>query len=519
MRGLLLSVLVMGLMLTAGCGAEPRSFANEISTPVAEHVFTVGYTRIADVYLDPVDMRTLTLDGIRGLSQIDPAIGIDPSNGGIALTVDGRAVWTIDPPAGNDAASWATVTARIVERGQAHSALLRRASAEDVYEAIFDAMLADLDAYSRYAGARRAVNERAQREGYGGVGLVVDRSGDRIVVKEAFRHGPAARAGIRDGDVILAVNGDRSAYMTLEDVQERLRGLPGSVVFVTVGRSDTEMERIIIRRERVIPNTVSITVEDGIGTIRIDRFNAATASNLRAAIDRIHQEMPRPVGFVLDLRGNPGGLLDQAVAVADLFVKQGRIISTQGRHPDSLQRFDATLDDIIDGLPMIVLVDGRTASASEIVAAALQDSGRAVVVGAASYGKGSVQTVTRLPNDGELFLTWSRIYAPSGYTLHRQGVLPTICTSVDDVEALIARLQDGRLSLPSMLASWRAAAPRDADALAHVRETCPWKEHDSDLDLKIARKLLGDSQLYRRALAVTQTVSTQSAAFDIGIQH
>ncbi|HEV7370993.1 S41 family peptidase, partial [Arenibaculum sp.] len=314
----------------------------------------------------------------------------------------------------------------------------------------------------------------------------------------------------RAGDRLLAIDGSAAAGMPLEQARERLRGPAGSIVDVTVGPGEGShrgrVRRISLYRERVIPNTVTTAVEDGVATLKIDRFNAATSVNLREAIAGANLRLgPDARGFILDLRSNPGGLLDQAVAVADIFIPQGSIVTTRGRHPDSVQRFEATGDDAIAGLPLVVLLDGRSASASEIVAAALQDSGRAVVIGASSYGKGSVQTVTRLPNDGELFLTWSRIYAPSGYTLHLQGVTPTVCTSRDEADAaeVIRRLHEGEPALPAMLVTLRNAAPDDEGALSSLRTMCPWKDHAADLDLEVARRLLTEDGLYRRIMRMS----------------
>ena len=174
-------------------------------------------------------------------------------------------------------------------------------------------------------------------------------------------------------------------------------------------------------------------------------------------------------GVILDLRGDPGGVLDQAVAVADLFMDSGRIVSTHGRNPDSHQYFEATPGDIANGLPMAILINGNSASASEIVAAALQDSGRAVLIGTNSYGKGTVQTVPRLPNNGEIALTWARYFAPSGYTLNHIGVLPSICTNNGDQDAteLLSELGEGKLNAgagegPQHHLAGRYGGPRQA---------------------------------------------------------
>ncbi len=201
-------------------------------------------------------------------------------------------------------------------------------------------------------------------------------------------------------------------------------------------------------------------------------------------------------GVVLDLRSNPGGVLDEAVSLADLFLRQGPVVSVLGRHPESRQSFAASGKSTLPDVPMIVLINGGSASASEIVAAALQDAGRAVVIGSSSYGKGSVQTVLRLPNNGELILTWARLIASSGYPLHRHGVIPTICTAdlPDNAVALAIGLQ--RASAASTLP--RAAL--DEEGWAALRRTCPNSRNRPGLDLLLAERLLRDSRLYTAAL-------------------
>ncbi|WP_245613117.1 S41 family peptidase [Skermanella stibiiresistens] len=522
---------LLGILLMAGCTAEPSSLAAQppaahslagpLTSPLAgplaqpsaqigEQVFAVGYGRIAEIYLNPVDMGQLTTDGLRGLAKMDGSLAVERSASIVRVSSNGLPLGEFTAPPANDAGGWASVTAQAIERVRLTSTPLRQASSEEIYQTVFDAIMGDLDAYSRYTSAQRAGGERAQREGYGGVGMGVEFVGGKFVINDLLGHAPATRAGLKASEVITAIDGDATGTMILQDVRDRLRGPSGTLVLVTVeSASGTQSRRVALRRERVIPNTVTSSIDNGVAVISIERFNAATSLNVREAIDVARTQMGRKAeGFVLDLRGNPGGLLDQAVAVADLFIPQGRIITTAGRHPDSIQQFDATLDDQTDGLPLVVLMDGRSASASEIVAAALQDTGRAVVVGASSFGKGSVQTVTRLPNDGELFLTWSRIYAPSGYTLHRQGVTPTICTSKDasDPDAVIGDLRQGHLGMPATLASWRAAAPDDETALHQLRDACPWKTHEADLDLRVAKRLLADQSLYQRALQLSTTL-------------
>lgn len=499
-----IAAALLGAIIALGCWA-PVSAGKAASPALGEQVFRVGYHRITEIYLAPVNLGEIGTDGLNALRRIEPAWSVGRADRRITLSVGDQLAGEFTEPASDDAQGWASLTVRAIEMGRRLSESLRKAELDDIYEAVFRGILADLDNYSRYSRPSRADRERAQREGFGGVGLIIDSIDGRLIVRSVEPKTPADRAGIIAGDVVAAVDGASAADISLTELADRLRGPIGSIVRVSM---DMPRPRtLVMRRDRVIPNTVKLTLDDSVALLKITRFNAATTSNLRDAIRAAERRLgEQPHGYVLDLRGNPGGLLDQAVAVADLFIRSGRIISTAGRHPDSYQRFDATADDLVDGAPVAVLVDGRTASASEIVAAALQDAKRAVVIGASSYGKGSVQTVTRLPNDGELFLTWSRLYAPSGYTLHRQGVLPSICTSKEATDAA-AILQDFRQNhgmLPmSTLTTWRGAAGDDDEALARLRATCPWKAHEPELDIEVAEGVLADRSLYLSALDMT----------------
>jgi carboxyl-terminal processing protease len=213
---------------------------------------------------------------------------------------------------------------------------------------------------------------------------------------------------------------------------------------------------------------------------------------------------PRMKGIILDLRDNPGGLLNQSVAVSNLFLSEGRVVSTHGRHPDSHQYFEASGEDILEGKPIVVLVDGESASAAEIVAAALQDNRRAVVVGSNTYGKGTVQTVLPLPNQGEITLTWARFHAPSGYTLHHLGVLPSICTSsYVSADAVMRDLSARRLP---MVPTHRRnlTKPDDTAGLDALRRTCPSREADNQIDLEIALRLVRTPDVYTAAVHLAE---------------
>jgi carboxyl-terminal processing protease len=249
--------------------------------------------------------------------------------------------------------------------------------------------------------------------------------------------------------------------------------------------------------------------QDGpIAIFHVDGFNVSTAASLRREVMRMRALHAAELkGVVLDLRDNPGGLLDQGAGVAAVFLNHGAITSIHGRNPSATQYFDASESDETRGLPMAVLVNGGSASASEIVAAALQDDRRAVVIGSSSYGKGTVQMVLRLENDGELTLTWARLYAPDGYLLHQHGVVPVFCTShpVDPLAPQMeapARMQaiiDEGLH-PTGIAAQARASLSDADWQA-LRARCPPTNSDNSMDLALAERVLLDPALYAAAIS------------------
>jgi len=211
------------------------------------------------------------------------------------------------------------------------------------------------------------------------------------------------------------------------------------------------------------------------------------------------------------LRGNPGGLLDQAVSLSDVFIQKGPIVATVGRHPASRQLFEASGDSIAPQVPIVVLINGSSASSSEIVAAALQDAGRAVIVGSASYGKGTVQTVLRLPNDGELTLTWAQLVTPGGYFLHEHGVIPTLCTSDlgdDDNSVQIALQRTNAVASPAT----RPRASLDEGAWSQLRRSCPARQGDHEIDIKVAKRLLADPTLFNKAAHVLSAAPKLAAA-------
>jgi carboxyl-terminal processing protease len=396
------------------------------------------------------------------------------------------------------------------------SAPLHEASEEDIYQTMFAAMMKPLDGFSRYSSAAMAADNRASREGFGGIGISIAVEDDTVRILSVIHYTPAERAGLRPNDVITQVDDKPLKDLDQRSVVNLLRGPVGSQVEVTLVRGGSETFTRSITREHIVPETVAYQREGDIAYFRLSSFNSETSKKLEHSVTSARSELDgRLKGIVLDLRGNPGGLLDQSVAVSDLFLDGGRVVSTHGRHPDSHQYFEAAPGDVAQGLPIVVLVDGESASAAEIVAAALQDRGRAVVVGSNSYGKGSVQTVQRMPNDGELTLTWARFHAPSGYTLNELGVLPSICTNVGDHDpkTLIAELKAGTLK-PVPVDVRAAISPSDTAGLHRLRDACPVRsgEEEESVDLQLALQILEDRGLYDRAIGLGSAPASLTAA-------
>jgi carboxyl-terminal processing protease len=320
-------------------------------------------------------------------------------------------------------------------------ARIRREYVDPVPESAFDeaavkGVVANLDPHSAFLDAVQYEEMRATTAGsYSGVGIEVSADGGRVVVVTPIEGSPAARAGVRAGDVVLAVDGQPVTADRLEDTIGRMRGAPGTLVRLAVGR-DGEPEPLVFALQRGEVHVHTVRAEPlpgGYGYVRITQFSDATPDELLGSLSGLVRRDPaataplRPLrGLVLDLRGNPGGVLESAVGVADAFLEEGMIVRADGRAPEARFEMTATRGDVLGGQPIVVLIDGGSASGSEIVAGALRDHGRATLMGERTFGKGSVQTVIPLDDGQALKLTTSRYYTPSGASIHAKGLEPDI---------------------------------------------------------------------------------------------
>ena len=301
----------------------------------------------------------------------------------------------------------------------------------DLIEAAINGMLTSLDPHSSYLSPDAASEMRFQTRGeFGGLGIEVTQKDGFVLVVSPMDDTPAYQAGIEAGDYITHVDGESVLGLTLSEAVDIMRGPVGSEIIITVVREgEDEPFDVSIIRDTIKLKAVRVRTEGKAVVLRVTTFNDQTYDNLAEGIAKQVEDaggIENVDGFVLDLRNNPGGLLSQAIAVSDAFLEKGEIVSTRGRNPEDGDRYNATPDDLAEGKPVVVLINGGSASASEIVAGALQDHQRAVVVGTKSFGKGSVQTVMPLRDSAAMRLTTARYYTPSGRSIQALGVSPDI---------------------------------------------------------------------------------------------
>ncbi|HEX5321236.1 MAG TPA: S41 family peptidase [Stellaceae bacterium] len=495
-----------GLGLLASCDTPGGGVDVATAPGSSDRLFTYALRQIDKLYIRQIPPQTLIAAGVGHLSAIDPAFSATKgpeawSQATLIISYDGHTVGSHVMPESGDPAETARFLEMAIDTARQVSPKIAAAKEDAVDHAVFNGITSALDRFSRYSPPDLARELRAQRNGYGGIGITLDSSNDEFLITKLEPRGPADRAGIKPGDRIAGIDGIAAAKHSRAWVVQHLRGPVGTPIAVAVSRSGTgEAREFHFHREKVVRPTVTLARDGGIAVFRIGSFNQSTTQLIADALRRAGERPEdRISGVVLDLRGNPGGLLEQAVSLAELFVNDGPIIATVGRNPASHQFFAATGHGVAPRVPVVVLVNGGSASASEILAAALQDVGRAVVAGSASYGKGTVQTVIRLPNDGELTLTWARLISPSGYLLEAHGVVPTLCTAdlADNPRALEIAMQRARGGSASP-----SRAGLDERGWAALRRTCPGNHESPQADIKIAERLLADPALYAAALQV-----------------
>lgn len=506
------AMLAAGLM--AACGGAPQKFDDSTYDATASsRLYEEAFDHLQDNYIQRVDLRDISVAGVNGLKEIDPEITAKAGPGrGFALNNGDTEAARFNAPTDDDADGWARTLASAVDAARARSQLLQAAKADDVYSAVLNGVTEILDPFSRYEPPKRANESRARREGYGGIGVTIRDIDDDTVIQEVMPNTPAKVAGLMRGDIITHANGTDLRTLPQEDRAERLRGPIGTSVDISIQREDVAPFTVQVDRDEIVPTTVYFQNDKLLPRFRIAAFSRNTAESLADEIAKAERETGGLAGIVLDLRGNPGGYLTQAIEVADLFLEEGLVVETHGRHPSSSSNYRARPGALAAGKPIIVLIDGRSASASELLAAALVDAGRAAAIGSVTYGKGSIQNLEELANGGELIITWSRMHSPSGYLLDGLGVRPTICTSNEDGGTATSMIAAARLRATAEAASWRTFKAPDENLADSLRAACPARDTGSDVDLDVARRLLENRQAYEAALTPVSERPTHATA-------
>jgi carboxyl-terminal processing protease len=370
---------------------------------------------------------------------------------------------------------------------------------QQLVEAAINGMLSSLDPHSSYLDAEHYRDMQVQTRGeFGGLGIEVTMENGLVKVVSPIDDTPAFKAGIEAGDFITHIDGEPVMGLTLSQAVEKMRGPIDSKIDLKVMRVGREEPfDVSIARAVIKISPVRSKAEGDVGYIRLTTFNEQSTSAMKDAVDQLKKDIgPKMKGLVLDLRNDPGGLLDQAVAVVDAFLDKGEIVSTRGRRPDSIQRFNARPGDVLNGLPMVVLINGGSASASEIVAGALQDHHRAVLMGTQSFGKGSVQTIMPIAGYGAIRLTTARYYTPSGTSIQAKGITPDIEVHQANVQPLDDSAGRREADLRGRLANDQTPATSPDAAAADGADAAKTAAEPVDYQLERALDLLRGIALF-----------------------
>ncbi|MGB2311030.1 MAG: S41 family peptidase [Candidatus Puniceispirillaceae bacterium] len=357
-------------------------------------------------------------------------------------------------------------------------------------EAAINGMLTSLDPHSSFLDTENFSNMQVQTKGkFGGLGIEITMENGVIKIISPIDDTPAAKVGLQPEDYIVAVDGEPILGMALSEAVDKLRGKVGSDVTVTIQREQNEPFDVTVTRDTIKIRSVRSEVFDDIGYLRITTFSEQTSPGLNDAVEKIFAEHGDKVkGFVLDLRNNPGGLLNEAIAVTDAFLEAGEIVSTRGRDAENASRAYAKPGDIARGLPLVVLINSGSASASEIVAGALKDHQRAVLLGTRSFGKGSVQSVIPVSGTGAMRLTTARYYTPSGVSIQATGITPNIEVALARIEKLEGGITREE-NLKGALDSPGSAESGDSDKADDKADADAAPADQSEIDYQLARAL------------------------------
>ncbi|WP_139016914.1 S41 family peptidase [Commensalibacter intestini] len=508
----MLVIIVFLLTMSFSVALAQESQSNTIQPPPEKdfdqssyvNVIATALTFLQPRTLDEHSIKQLCLWGLNGLNAIDPSLSVKEEKGLLNLYKVQNIIYSTPLPTTPDNIKlWSQSVVTIWSNAWKNSTTIQSVGAQGIVQAFFDELFDHLDPYSRYVAPSSATTDRDTRDGgEASAGISVIKQGNFFIISSINPNGPSWETGIATGQRLYAVDGKRTAKQSIDTVSKWLRGKEGSPLTLTVGSSTRKRTKVIrIKREAVPPATVFAFTSDNIVMLKVTAFSTDTAEEISQYLDQATQDM-KIKGLIIDLRGNRGGVLQQAITSAALLLDNGIAATTQGRYDDANHIWAVQGGDLTKGIPIVILVDGHTASAAEILTAALSDHKRAVVIGSTTLGKGLVQTIAQLPDNGELFVTWSRVLAPLGWPLQGLGVMPQICTSRG--EQFVTKQINALKNPPSfykenVVASRKARPPLDAKTIQTIRSACP-AALGTDADLTVANMLILKPALYKQAL-------------------
>jgi len=507
--GVLLLLLVFALtqvalvqVAQAQMGQAPPASVSGFDPQRVTSVYAEALAFMAPRILEPIPVSQMAVWGLRGLTALDPALVTVLVDGRLRLTSQSRTLFETTAPKDDTPVAWANTAAAMAGAAYGLSGAIRRAGNEGIIQSFFDELFNHMDPYSRYVAPNEAGEDRARRAGRAGLGMTVAQRGSAVVVREVIRDSPAAAVGLQPGDVLMAVDRQSLRGMAVPAVAAMIAGPEETNVLISWRGKDGRVREALAERAMVPPETVFVSRMADIVVVRVSGFSRTTDTHMSHALQDALAASRAVEGIVLDLRGNRGGLLRQAVSAADALLPPGLVAMTAGRAPAANTVWRSTAGQFGRDIPVVVIVDGRTASAAEVLAAALADRGRAVVIGSSTLGKGLVQTIDPLPDGGELFVTWSRILAPLGWPIHDLGLLPQVCTSrgQDVLRRQLGLLAEGSQPMTREIRAHRSArAPLTPQQVLTIRNACPAAE-GRDGDMEAARVLIGNPAAYAAAL-------------------
>jgi carboxyl-terminal processing protease len=495
--------LLLACLLLVVSPARGWAQGGNFDSATAAAVWGAALSYIAPRALDSLTIPQMTLWGLNGLTALDPDLNTRLVGNQIRLFGATGTLATLPAPASaTDAAAWAHVAASLAAAAYSASPALQAAGTQGIIANFFDELFNHFDPYSRYEAPLQAAQDQLLITGIAGTGISFDRSGNAVIIAAIAPGSPAQNAGLVAGTAVLRVGGSAAIPAAIPALNAAMNGIYGTEISLRLAGDppqDVTLVRAFIPANTVFPEPAPAPK---IAALRISGFNRGTSEQFSTAIAAAFSATPAPTGLIIDLRGNRGGVLRQAILAADSLLTAGRIATQAGRDTDANIMFTAEGADLTQGAPITILVDGQTASAAEIFAAALADNHRAVIIGSETLGKGLVQTITSLPDGGELYITWARVLAPRDWPLQTLGVMPNICTSLGELalDAQLAALTDGRNLMSPPLNASRALHPgASVDSILAVRDDCP-ADTGSDMDMAAAAFVLQHPAAYAAAL-------------------